>query len=110
MLIVCVAVAAGSFYVYHTSMQIEKRRKRDGDAVQIRNAIFAYMPQHEGELPTSLHELTFDGRAVDPSPFHLLPPGSRPGKLQLDVLVEAKQGGNGRLTIYIYKDGTVSTE
>jgi hypothetical protein len=90
--------------------QMDARRKRDADAVSIGSALVIYRQHHGGGSPTSLKQLSFDRADVDVSPFLLLPAGSQVGKLDLDVLVTAPQGGNGKHKIMIYADGSVRWE
>ena len=110
-LIVCVAAPVG-FYLYLDKMTTDTklRRKRDADAFAVRTVVLTYMDQHGGARPPSLFNLGLEGENVDPTPFRVLPPGSRVGKLGQEVLVEAKQGGNGTHKIYICADGTVTWE
>jgi hypothetical protein len=86
------------------------RRKRDTDAYAIRNALVFYMQQHNGALPSSLADLSFERSDVDPSPFILFDPETRKGQLGTGVIAEAEQAGRGKHRIVIYADGTVRWE
>jgi len=85
-------------------------RKRDADAGGIRDALIAYMGQHGGAFPASLSQLDLPWDGIDTSPFKLLPPGTRSGQRNKDVVVEAMEGGKGRYRILIYADGIIAQE
>jgi hypothetical protein len=106
------AVTGATFFINirNQAANAEERRKRDADAYAIRNALVLYMKQNNGALPSSLIELKFERKGVDPSPFRLFDSGTRKSKFGPSVIAEAQQGGNGKYQIIIYADGTIRWE
>lgn len=94
----------------HKASRIESNRKRDFDAMVIRNALVSYQERHDGSIPPSLDALEIEPNGVDVSPFTLFPSGIRTGKMDRDVLVEGPTLGSSGLIIRIYRDGEVRWE
>lgn len=101
------AVGCGFVALHCQSVKTAERRKRDADALAIRDGIVIFAREHENSLPSSLSELTLRDPGVDPSPFRLLRPGHKIRNGETDVVAQAEQAGNGKHTISIYADGSI---
>ena len=113
LIVICVVVLAATLtcaFLKGEAAKMDTRRKRDADAIAIRNALVAYRAEHDGRLPPSLEALELGGLGVDVSPFRLLPPGTRTGRKDEDVLVEGVAAGTSRLVIRIYNDSEARWE